>query len=174
MKPSAPSKVSWDQQLVSMPYAPTPSPSLSSASPVILVFKHLSSFEARRFVSPESCLGDSDLCSHAEVLVCSRHGPASRPRGQPGPHMSLGCALSSEAGNTPATPGQSPRPSGWLRPPLLSSLGLRGHQRGSAAYGQEGGLACGVPSPPWSGEAVLFLKPSLSVCLAQNVSGAPG
>lgn len=97
------------------------------------------------------------------------------PGDSQGPTCPLdGCALSSEAGNTPATPGQSPRPSGWLRPPLLSSLGLRGHQRGSAAYGQEGGLACGVPSSPWSGEAVLFLKTSLSVCLAQNVSGALG
>lgn len=36
------------------------------------------------------------------------------------------------------------------------------------------GLRVGCLPPPRSGEAVLFLKPSLSVCLAQNVSGAPG
>lgn len=149
MKPSAPSKVSWDQQLVSMPYTLPPSPSLSSTSPVILVFKLLSSFEARRFASRRAV---------SETVTCARMQRSwsapdtARPLGpgdSQGPTCPLdGCALSSEAGNTPATPGQSPRPSGWLRPPLLSSLGLRGHQRGSAAYGQEGGLACGVPSPP--------------------------
>lgn len=79
-----------------------------------------SSFEARRFASSENCLGDSNLCLHADVPVCSGHCPACRLQRQPGPHVSLGPALSSEAGNTPAPPGQSPRPRGWLQSLLFS------------------------------------------------------
>lgn len=175
MKPSAPSKVSWDQQLVSMPYTLLPSPSLSSTSPVILVSEPLSSFEARRFASPESCLGDSDLCSHAEVLVCSRHGPASRPRGQPGPHVSLGWMCSLFGGREHAGHSRT-KPQAQRLVAAPSSL-LPGAQGPSAGIGcvRPGRWACvwgAFPSP--SGEAVLFLKTSLSVCLAQNVSGAPG
>lgn len=149
-----------------MPYAPTPSPSLSSTSPVILVSEPLSSFEARRFASPESCLGDSDLCSHAEVLVCSRHGPASRPRGQPGPHVSLGWMCSLFGGREHAGHSRT-KPQAQRLVAAPSSL-LPGAQGPSAGIGcvRPGRWACvwGAfpPLERWSGS----IFKALAFCLS--------
>lgn len=153
---------------------PPLSPSLSSANPVILFFvpRH-----------PLKQGGLHLLRTVLETVTCAcmqmfRSAPdTAQPvgsRDSQGPTCPLDLLSLQRQGTRRPLQDKAPGPEAGCSP--FSSLlpGAQGPSAGISCLGPGRWAFVWVVFPAWSTGVVLFLKPSLSVCLAQNVAGAPG